>query len=236
MPAEAGGHDGQRPPEPRSPVPEPIVTPRRRAIVVDVRLIIGIVLVVGSIAGVFAVVSAADRRVTVYAAASGLSPGDRIDDADLLLRQVSLDAADDLYLGPGDLPEDGLLAAAVIRSGELVPLSAVGSAVGEESTSLVLQLDVRVGSAVVPGAIVDVWSSAAATGEVAGLGGFGPPIVLATDAVVVRIVDEDGIIAGSDGDSVEVLVPRARIARLLQAIANQDALAIVPAGIPMSDQ
>ena len=236
MSAETGGHDGQRPPEPRSPVPEPVVSKRRRAIALDVRLIIGVVLVVGSIAGVFAVVSAADRRVTVYAAASSLSTGDRIDETDLLVRQVSLDAADDLYLGPGDLPDDGLIAAAVIRSGELVPLSAVGSAAGEESTSLVLQLNVRVGSAVVPGAIVDVWSAAAATGEVAALGGFGPPIVLATDAIVVRIVDEEGIIAGSDGDSVEVLVPRVRIARLLQAIANQDALAIVPAGIPLSDQ
>jgi hypothetical protein len=60
--------------------------------------------------------------------------------------------------------------------------------------------------------------------------------VLASDAVVVRVIDDEGIIAGSDGDSVEVLVPRVRIARLLQAIANGDALAIVPAGIPLSER
>jgi hypothetical protein len=217
-------------------VPENVAAPRRRPVVIDVRLIIGLVLVVGSIAGVFGVVSAADTRVTVYAAASGLSPGDRVDDADFLVRHVSLDAGDDLYLRPDDLPADGLIAVAVVRAGELVPRSAVGSTAGEQSTSLVLQLNVRVGSAVVPGALVDVWSAAEASGDVAGLGAFGPPIVLAADAVVVRIVDKEGIIAGSEGDSVEVLVPRVRIARLLQAIANQDALAIVPAGIPLSDQ
>jgi hypothetical protein len=89
---------------------------------------------------------------------------------------------------------------------------------------------------VVPGAIVDVWSAGAASQDVTSLGAFGPPIVLATDAIVVRVVDDEGIIAGSDGNAVEVLVPRIRIARLLQAIANQDALAIVPAGIPLSDQ
>ena len=75
-----------------------------------------------------------------------------------------------------------------------------------------------------------------ASGDVASLGAFGPPIVLATDAVVVRVIDEDGIIAASDGDAVEILVPRVRIARLLQAIANGDALAVVPARIPLSDR
>jgi len=209
---------------------------RRRPVAIDVRLIIGIVLVVASVAGVLAIVSAGDHRVTVYAASSSLSPGDRIDAGDLALRQVSLDSAQGLYLSPGDLQGDGLVAVAVVRVGELVPLSAVGNNIGELSTSLVLQLDVRVSSAVVPGAVVDVWSAAAASGDVASLGGFGPPIVLATDAVVVRVIDDEGIIAGSDGDSVEVLVPRVRIARLLQAIANGDALAIVPAGIPLSDR
>lgn len=214
---------------------DPPAASRRRPVAVDVRLIIGIVLVVGSIAGVLAVVSAGDRRMTVYAASSSLSPGDRIDARDLTLRQVALDDAEGLYLSPGGLPGNGLVAVSVVRAGELIPLSAVGSQEGTDSTSLVLHLEVRVSAAVVPGAIVDVWSAAAASGDVASLGAFGPPIVLAPDAVVVRIIDQEGIIAGPDGDSVEVLVPRTRIARLLQAIANADALAIVPAGIPLSD-
>jgi hypothetical protein len=209
---------------------------RQRRVAIDVRLVIGIVLVVGSIAGVLAVVSASDHRVTVFAASSSLSPGDRIDPGDLTLRQVSLDGSGGLYLAPGGIPDEGLIAVAVVRAGELIPLSAVGSRVGERSTSLVLNVDVRVSSAVVPGAFVDLWSAAAPSGDVASLGTFGPPAVLASDAVVVRVIDDEGIIAGSDGDSVEVLVPRVRVARLLQSIANGDALAIVPAGIPLSDR
>jgi hypothetical protein len=223
-------------PDPRRFVPAASAASRHRHVAIDVRLIIGIVLVIGSIAGVMAVVSASDHRVTVYAASSSLSPGDRIDTGDLTLRQVSLDSSGALYLAPDDLPDDGLVAVAVVRAGELVPLSAVGSRAGERSTSLVLHLDVRVSSAVVPGALVDVWSAAATSEDIASLGAFGPPTVLASDAVVVRVVDDEGIIAGSDGDSVEVLVPRLRIARLLQAIANGDALAIVPAGIPLGDR
>jgi hypothetical protein len=56
--------------------------------------------------------------------------------------------------------------------------------------------------------------------------------VLSADAVVTRVLHPEGIVSAADGESVEVLVPRARIARLLQAIADGAALAVVPAGIP----
>jgi hypothetical protein len=217
-------------------VPDAPTASRRRAVAIDARLLIGIVLVIGSVAGVVAIVSAGDRRVSVYAAASSLSPGAVVQPEDLLVRQVSLDQSDDLYLAPGDLPDDGLVAITAIRVGELVPLSAVGSTQGNRSTSLVLALAGRVSAAVVSGALVDVWSAPSLTGEVGSVGAFGPPIVLTADAVVVRVVEDDGLASASDGDAVEVLVPRVRIARLLQAIANGDALAIVPAGIPLSDQ
>ena len=209
---------------------------RRRRFVIDVRLLIGIALVIVSVVAVIGIVSASDRRVTVYAAASALTPGDRIDAGDLLERQVALDGADGLYLAPGDLPAGGLVVGSVVRGGELVPVAAVGSTEGGRSTSLVLELGTRVSAAVVPGALVDVWSAPAATGGLTDAGAFGPPAVLASDAVVVRVVDDDGIVAAADGDAVEVLVPRSRVARLLQAIANGDALAIVPAGIPLADR
>lgn len=223
------------PPDVRSPVPDAPTASRRRP-AFDVRLIIGLVLVIGSVAGVLAIVSAGDRRTTVYAAASSLSPGDRIDAADFVVRQVSLDGVEDLYLVPGDVPDEGLVIGAAVRAGELVPRAAVASVEGQESTSLVLQLNGRVSAAVIPGAIVDVWAAPQAAGGVATTGAFGPPVVLSADAVVVRVVEDDGLVAASEGDAVEVLVPRNRIARLLHAIANDDALAIVPAGIPLGDR
>lgn len=205
----------------------------RRRVVIDARLIIGIALVIGSVAGVLAIVSAGDRRETVYAASSSLSPGEQIDSGDLVLRKVSLDGSQDLYLTPANLPAAGLVTVAVVRAGELVPLSAVGSREGERATSLVLALNLRVSAAVVPGATVDVWSAPATTADVTSLGAFGPPVVLVSGAVVVRVPDDEGMIAGSAGDTVEVLVPRVRVARLLQAVANGDALAVVPAGLPL---
>ncbi len=50
----------------------------------------------------------------------------------------------------------------------------------------------------------------------------------------MQVLEEDTLIAGGGGGStVEVLVPRTRVARLLQAIANDDALSVVPTGLPL---
>jgi hypothetical protein len=60
--------------------------------------------------------------------------------------------------------------------------------------------------------------------------------VIVPGATVVRVVDDDGFVSAADGRSIEVLIPRSRIARILQAMADGDALAVVPAGIPLSSR
>jgi len=231
----------------------------------DLRLVLGVLLVLGSVAGVTAIVAAADRRVTVYAAASSLTPGERIDAGDLVQRSVALDGSDRLYLTVGRIPSGGLVVTQPVAKGELLPTSAVGSSSGVRSTSLVLQLATRVSGAVVPGASIDIWAAAdpdAAVASAAGAGvgaeSTGPdgaagdpagddaaaatssdptvPSVIVSGATVIRVLDDSGgFSAASSGSSVEVLVPRTRVARLLQAIAQNASLAIVPAGIPIAE-
>jgi hypothetical protein len=214
---------------------DPRPSARRRRPTPDPRLIVGIVLVVASVAGVVGIVASADRRVVVYAAAATLAPGDRVRADDLIARQVALDDASELYLTARDLDAAGLVATSVVRRGELVPRSALGSAAGSGSTTLVLPLAGGVSESVVAGATVDVWSSVGEGTELeSDASGFQPPTVLSSDAIVVRVIEADGLVSAADGPSVEVLVPRARVARLLQAIANGDALAVVPAGIPLN--
>jgi hypothetical protein len=222
----------------------------------DLRLVLGVLLVVGSVAGVYGIVAAADRRVTVYAAASALTPGERIDAGDLVQRSVALDGSDRLYLAAGRIPSGGLVVTQPVAKGELLPTSAVGSSAGVRSTSLVLQLATRVSGAVVPGASIDIWAAPDAEGVRAmtstdasattdGTAGSGEgtaaddataPTVLVSGATVVKVLDDSGgFSVANAGSSVEVLVPRTRVARLLQAIAQKAALAVVPAGIPIAE-
>jgi hypothetical protein len=217
--------------------------------------VLGVLLVVGSVVGVFAIVAAADQRVTVYAAASALSPGERIDAGDLVQRTVALDGAERLYLAAGRIPNGGLIVTQPVAQGELLPTSSVGSTAGVRSTSLVLQLATKVSGAVVPGASIDIWAAPDpdAAGRVTttdatvsadqGIEGATEaepdptaPTVLVSGAIVVKVLgDSGGFSVASSGSSVEVLVPRTRVARLLQAIASTDALAVVPAGIPIAE-
>jgi len=200
----------------------------RRGVALDPRLIIGVLLVVGSIAGVVGIVAAADETTEVYAATEVLTPGDRVDASSLELTSVRLDEAIGLYLVPGDLPSEGLIVSRSVLKGELVPASAVGSADGERLASVVLSGGALAAS-VVPGALVDVWASRETEG-----GRFDPPVVLAAQAIVVRLVESSSIVGAGETTAVELLVLRTKIARVLESIANRDALSIVPGGVPVS--
>lgn len=207
------------------------VSPRpRRRFAVDVRLVLGLALVAASVVAVTVLVGVADTRVAVYAAADALAPGDRVDADDLVERSVALDGSEDLYLLVESTPADGFVVTQPVAAGQLVPLSAAGSLDGARATSLVLQLAGPVSTVVETGSLVDVWGVASLE-----QGEFGTPVVLASQATVVRVLEDETLIAGSGGgaSTVEVLVPRTRVARLLQAIANGDPLAVVPSGLPL---
>lgn len=194
---------------------------------VDPRLLIGLVLVVGSVSGVVAIVSTADETVQVYSARTALAPGDRIEPTDLDTSDVRLAGVGTLYLVPGDVPNDGFVVTRPVNVGELIPASAVGSVSGLRLTSLVLDVNGALAASIEPGSTVDVWSAR----EIAN-GQFGPPVVIVSGATVVRLVTSETIMAGGESVAVEVLVPKSQVARVLEAVSNSDAMSIVPADIP----
>lgn len=198
-----------------------------RAFAFDPRLAIGLGLVIASAAGVLAIVSAADETVAVYAAAAPLTPGDRIAADDLDTRHVRLDDAETLYLVPGDIPGAGLVVTRAVAEGELVPASAIGSADSSRMTSVVLEVGWAFAASVQPTSLVDIWAARAVQG-----GGFEPPTVLVSAANVVRLIESDSLSAGAEATAIEVLVPKAKLARVLEALAGGDAISIVPSNLP----
>ncbi|MEB0265984.1 hypothetical protein [Cryobacterium sp. 10I5] len=194
----------------------------------DPRLLIGLVLVLGAVGGVALVVAGSDRTTAVYAARDALLVGDRVTAADLELSQVRLDGALPLYVTPERMPADGLVLARSVAAGELIPVSAVGASADAGVTTVVVELTDALAEAVVPGAVVDVWSSPqTARGE------FGPPTVLVGRAGVVRVLEPSGLSVGTSRRSVELRVPREVVAAVLTAIANRAAIAVVPANQPL---
>ncbi|TFD63661.1 hypothetical protein [Cryobacterium ruanii] len=205
----------------------PRPTRTRRQFWVDPRFVIGLVLVVASIAGVGAIVAGSDRTTAVYTARHTLIVGDQLQPTDLVESRVQLGGAADLYLVPAPDLKDGLLVTQTILAGELVARSAVGDSSGSDVTSVVVDVPGRLALSISAGSLVDIWSARAA-----GPSEFAPPTILVGQAVVVRIVEPTGIIAADNGQSVEMLVPKGNVGAVLEAIMNGDALAIVPVNAP----
>ncbi|HWH25758.1 MAG TPA: hypothetical protein VNT53_03850 [Pseudolysinimonas sp.] len=212
----------------------------RRRRVIDIRLVIGLALVAVSVAGVVGLVGAVDRRIAVYAAAEGLEPGDRVRVSDLVVRRVALDGAEKMYLAEGAVPSSGLVLTAVVRKGELVPRAALSTETGQVTTAIVLTVSTPPSEAAVPGSLVDVWAAPSSTSgspdpATEDSDDFASPVILVSDAVVVRVLDEAGLVSSGTASQIEVRVPRSRVARVLEAIAADDALAVVPAGLTIGE-
>jgi len=204
------------------PTPTP-VRPRRRGFWTDLRFFLGVVLIVASIAGVWAVVALSRQTAPVYAAAHTIVPGQAVTAADLTVVDVSLGRSGDAYLAPG-AALDGVVATRTIGTGELVPAAATVPAAQSETTTVVVHSSVTVPSGVAAGSAVDLWSAAPAEN-----GGFATPSVLVPSATVVSVTHDDSMIGGG-ADAVELVIPRADVAAALAAIAADAELSVVPAG------
>src|SRR3954454_22381826 len=164
------------PPAPAEALPGP--TPRRVRPPqwLDLRLVLGLLLVLGSVLLGARVVSAADATVPVWAAAGDLAAGTVLTVDDLVAVDVRLDDAADAYLSTTTKPEGRTLSRAV-SAGELLPRSMLIEA--DELVQLALPVQAgHVRRSLQRGQLVDVYAVAdPVPGATAVAGGLHPPVV-----------------------------------------------------------
>ncbi|MGN6742175.1 MAG: hypothetical protein ACTHJL_02605 [Amnibacterium sp.] len=207
----------------------PLPSASRRRFRVDPRILLGVALVAVSTLGVTAVVQAQNRTVPVYRAAEPLVAGARISASDLVPTPVRLGAAGPLYL-TGPVPAGGYVVTRTIAEGEMVPLSALGSAAGVDVASIVVDLSTRLSGSIAPGAVVDVWSAPRKPGTTAE---YGAPVVLVSGATVVRTIAPQGFVQATQQNTVELQVPRGDVASVLEAVADGARISAVAVGEPV---
>jgi hypothetical protein len=196
---------------------------RSRLLTIDPRLVVGVGLILASVAGVWFVVDAADRSRPVFVASSTLSVGDTVSEKDLTVAHVRLEAADSRYLAT--VPDGGLVVTRTVFEGEFIPLSAVKTGARVQVSAVVLDSATRLPGSVERGSLVDVWAA-----EKQEDGSFAPPVVMVSGAHVVEVLEQQGLVTASAANTVEVLVPTGTVALLLAALAGDSAISIVPAG------
>lgn len=192
----------------------------------DPRFAIGLALIAVSVVGTVFVVGAADATTEVLVARSALVPGQKVTADDLSVTRVTLDD-DTLYLDPAEVGDGALVVTRTVSQGELVPVSAVGSEQGERYTTVVVDLDGQLAESIAAGGTADLWAT-----EKTEDGSYAAPSVIVGAATVVRLVEPGGIVVDEGAASVELLIPRDAAAKLLQAVANEASLALLPANLP----
>lgn len=197
------------------------VRPRPRAFWVDARFLLGIALIVASVAGVWLVVATARQTAPVFAAARTIVPGEVVEAGDLQVVEVALGASGEVYASPTSL-EPGAVVTRTIQAGELVPKAAVTDAAAATTTTVVVRTAGDVSAAVAAGSVVEVW--AAPPGE---RGGFGVPRILVPSATVVSVSRDDAVVSGEDV-SLELVIARADVAETLAALGDGSGLSVVP--------
>jgi len=195
--------------------------PRPRAFWGDARFFLGILLIAASVVGVWFVVSASRQTVPVFAATRTIVPGEAVAGTDLRLVDVSLGQLEGAYL-TADALETGLVATRTVAEGELVPQSAVGASAAAATTTVVLHSAVEVPASVDAGSVVEVWEA-----PLIDRGTYDVPRILVADATIVSVTRDESMIGGGAA-ALEVVIPRADVAAVLGAMADESALSVVP--------
>lgn len=189
---------------------------------IDSRLIIGILLVLGSMAGVAGIVLASHNTRTVYVASDNLAPGEPLTEDRLALAEVRVDDTSALYLGPDRLPTEPTVITRAVGAGELIPLSALGAA-DQTTASVVVTLTSSPPSGVDAGSRVELW--VALPGERAG--DYAEPSVVVPDATVVQRLDSDRLV-GAATVELELQVPKSELQQVLAATTAEARMHVVP--------
>lgn len=190
----------------------------------DIRFLIGLVLVILSIAGVWLIVSSARETAPVLQANRTITQGEALASGDFQVVEVSLGTVVDGYLAPQDL-EPGMIAARTVADGELLAAAATGDAESGRTTNIVVESSVGIPARVEAGTPVELWYSPPLQDD----GEYDAPRILAADVVVASIPESDGVLAERSA-AVELVIDRADVADVLAAINAGAALSIVPLG------
>ena len=185
----------------------------------DTRLVVGLVIVLLSMAIGAKAIAAADDTVPMYAAAASLVPGQPVTQKDVKRVDVQLGANRGRYVAADHDIAPDTFSLRDIRPGELLPRSALGTKADVNLKPVSVPVDGGAAAQLAAGSIVDVWVNpkdrSSATEK------YGNPVKTLEAATVVRTPDTSGGglgAAASGTTTVQVMVPDAGVQALIAAI------------------
>jgi len=190
----------------------------------DPRLLVGLVLVLASVAGVAALVSASQRTAAYWAAAGDLAPGTPVEAGQFVPVEANLGSAAGRYLSAEEPAPAGRVLSGVVRAGELVPAQMLGDVDPQRRRPVGVDVGEPLPDGVGAGDRVDVWVALPGKGG----RGHGEPQRLAEGVEIAERVEEKGRLGGTDVTRLQLMVAEDVLPRLLDAKAQEARIAVVP--------
>ena len=189
----------------------------------DPRLVVGLLLVLTSIAAVVLLISALNRTEPYYVAARDLSVGQRVSKEDLVPVDVRLQDASQQYLSTESALKDNDVLVQRVPRGQLVPTSAVGTADELDRSPVGIALETPLPAEATAGSRVDVWvADQKASGR-----GYESPRKLVPGAEISTIESDNSALGNSTGTTVHVLATPAQVEPLVDALGNSAKVTLV---------
>lgn len=193
----------------------------------DLRLVLGLLLVLLSVAGGIRLVSAFDDTTPVYAAARDLLPGQPVTSGDVLAVDVRMGEELARYVDGSAPIQPGTYLIRGVATGELVPAGALGSARQALDKTVSVPVDMVAARSLVAGAVVDVWISRRDPGAVGEA--YQDPVRLLAGAVIDSVPAQGkGLGSGLGRSSVQVVVPADQVGAVIGAVDQGARVTLVP--------
>jgi hypothetical protein len=188
----------------------------------DPRLLIGILMVLASVAGVVALVGSAGKTVPMYVAKDALVVGQRLSNESFTIVQVQLGDVDGKYLDPQEGLAENSVAVRMVPKGELVSRSSVGQTDALDRKPVSVTVDEPLPKEVLVGTYVDVWVALPDERN-----GFQAPILMLPGAEVAALNVAASSLGSGKNTQLMVLVTDAQMPKFLGAVANKAKVAVV---------
>lgn len=188
----------------------------------DPRLLIGLLLVVASTAGIVALLESQDDTTQVYAARVDLPVGAPLVAEDLVPMPVRLGEASGSYLRVADGIAERAVVTRLVAGGELLPLTAVGTSDELDRKPIGLTVEDPLPTGTAAGDRVDVWVSLRTDTN-----SYDEPQRLLEAAEVAELTVGESALGSSSSTLVQVLVEDETLPALLDALSNDARIAVV---------
>lgn len=188
----------------------------------DPRLLIGLLLVLASTAGVIALLESRDTTTEVYSARQDIAVGSALTAEELVAVPVRLGDSTGAYLLVAEGLPEGAVATRLITQGELVPSAAIGRADELDRKPVGLTVEDPLPTGTAAGDRVDVWVSLRTDTNT-----YEEPRLLLEAAEVAELTVGESALGSSSSTLVQVLVDDAAMPELLNALSNDARIAVV---------